>query len=155
MTKFESTSTEISTCLLNERAALRAFIAILEKEQQALLDSDSDQLLLLAELKSQAANQITRLTAARRQLLNFDQIDTANWLQVYTPDLLPLWSELVELGKSAHQNNQINGEVIQLKLRSNTLALNALLNAGKASHNLYGRNGQTSVNIAGRILGNG
>jgi flagella synthesis protein FlgN len=148
-------NSELTSRLTEERVALHAFVSILEKEQQALLDRDSDLLISLAELKSQSANQLTSLVQARRQLLNTNQADTTEWLKQFAPSALIIWNEIQELAKRAHHLNQVNGEVIQLKLRSNHQALSALLNAAKSASGLYGRDGQPNLAISGRILGSG
>ncbi|MEI7844152.1 MAG: flagellar export chaperone FlgN [Gallionellaceae bacterium] len=59
------------------------------------------------------------------------------------------------IGLRAHHLNHTNGEVIQLKLRSNQQALNALLGAAQNTTALYGRDGQPSLPISGRTLGSG
>ncbi len=146
---------ELNTRLTEERDALLAFVSLLEKEQQALLDRDSDWLIKIAELKNQAANQLTALNQSRRQLLNTNQVETSNWLQQFAPSGLVIWEEIQQLAKQADHLNQVNGEVIQLKLRSNHQALSALLSAAKSASGLYGRDGQPNLAISGRILGSG
>lgn len=143
---------ELPSRLNSERDAMRAFIALLEKEQQCLLHQDAEQLLPIAEAKTAAANKLTELANARRQFMN--NADTVAWLAQHAPACSALWSEIRKLGAHAHQLNQTNGEVIQLKLRSNQQALTALLGAAKSAAGLYGRDGQPSIAVSGRTLGN-
>ncbi len=136
---------------------MRAFVALLEKEQECLLDQDSEALLSLAETKNQSANKLTAIANDRRQYLksNAAGLDTPDWLSKHAPSSLGIWEEIRELAARAHQINQTNGEVIQLKLRSNQQALAALLGASKSAAGLYGRDGQPSLPVSGRILGSG
>jgi flagella synthesis protein FlgN len=148
-------SAELTTHLKNESSALRAFIVLLEKEQQALLLPDSDLLLTLAEEKTQVTHKLAELSSLRRRNLNLNTVnlDTTAWIEKNAPDCLAAWKEVRELATRAHQLNQTNGEVIQLKLRSNQKALTVLLGASESVAGLYGRDGQTNLPIAGRTLG--
>ncbi|TAJ81089.1 MAG: flagellar protein FlgN [Gallionellaceae bacterium] len=150
-------SADFQTQLNNERDALRAFIALLEKEQQALLQQDNDQLLALAEAKTQTANKLALIANTRRQFLNTHSanLDTAAWIQKYAPACQTVWDAVRKLAEQAHHLNQTNGEVIQLKLRSNQQALNTLLGATQSAAGLYGRDGQPNIPVMGRILGSG
>lgn len=136
---------------------MRAFVALLQKEQETLLNQDSEQLLVIAESKTQAANKLAEIANARRQYLksNFTRLDTLAWLLQFAPSSRPVWDEIRELAAQAHHLNQTNGEVIQLKLRSNQQALSTLLGATKSAAGLYGRDGQPSLPVSGRILGSG
>jgi flagella synthesis protein FlgN len=139
-----------------EGDALRAFIILLEKEQLVLLSQDNEALLTLAEAKSQAAIKLTEIANTRRRQLNLDDANSAmtNWIQKFAPDIRGNWDEILELAARAHHLNQTNGEVIQLKLRSNQKALSVLLGAAQDAAGLYGRDGQPNLPISGRTLGN-
>lgn len=150
---------EFLSQLNKERDAIREFVALLEKEQQALLQQENDLLLTLAEAKTQAALKLNELTNVRRQFLNSkmgnNAIDSSEWIKKFAPTCLAAWNEVKKIAEAAHQMNKTNGEVIQLKLRSNQQALTALLGAAKSAAGLYGRDGQTSVAFSGRTLGSG
>lgn len=150
-----STATDLPSHLKNERDFLRSFITLLEKEQQALLVQDSDQLLMLADAKNQAVNKLAELSNVRRQRMDLTTAnsDTTAWVQKNAPLCLGVWEEVRELATRAHHLNQVNGEVIQLKLRSNQQALTVLLGANQNAAGLYGRDGQPSLPITGRTLG--
>jgi flagella synthesis protein FlgN len=143
--------------LNEERAALHAFVVLLEKEQEVLLSSDIDPLLTFAEHKTQSAHKLAEMGVSRRQLMtpNPNKLDTSAWIKQYAPSCSTIWDEIRELAARAHHLNHTNGEVIQLKLRSNQQALNALLGAAQNTTALYGRDGQPSVPISGRTLGSG
>ena len=136
--------------------ALRAFVTLLEKEQLVLLSQDSEALLTLAEVKTLAALKLAEIANARRRQLNLDTTNTAmtNWVQQFAPDIRGVWDDILELASRAHHLNQTNGEVIQLKLRSNQKALSVLLGAAQDAAGLYGRDGQPNLPITGRTLGN-
>ena len=142
--------------LKNEIVALQSFVTLLEKEQQALVSQDSEQLLTLAESKTQAANELSILTNIRRQQLNLSksESDTATWIKQHAPACNKAWNDIVELATRAHHLNQVNGEVIQLRLRSNQKALSVLLGAAQNAAGIYGRDGQPSLAVSGRTLGN-
>jgi flagella synthesis protein FlgN len=140
-----------------EGDALRAFIILLENEQQVLLSQDSESLLTLAEAKTQAAKKLTEIANARRRQLNLAaaNADMTHWIQKFAPEFRGVWDDILQLAARAHHLNQTNGEVIQLKLRSNQKALSALLGAAQGAAGLYGRDGQPNLPISGRTLGNG
>lgn len=146
-----------SSRLNDERDALRAFVVLLEKEQQALLSQGIELLLPLAEAKTQSAHKLAEIANARRQFLNSNtqNLDTAAWILKHAPASRAVWDEVRELAARAHHLNKTNGEVIQLKLRSNQQALTALLGAAKSTAGLYGRDGQPSLPTSGRTLGSG
>jgi len=143
--------------LNEERAALHAFVVLLEKEQQVLLESDVEPLLTFAETKTQSAHKLAEMGVSRRQAMtpNTANLDTTAWIKQYAPTCSAIWDEVRELATRAHHLNHTNGEVIQLKLRSNQQALNALLGAAQNTTALYGRDGQPSLPISGRTLGSG
>lgn len=155
----ESVVGQVLSLLKNERAALHAFVVLLEKEQQTLLDNDAEALLSLAELKNQSANKLNEIANQRRQLLMMPKeevSDVAAWMQRYAPQDIASWEEVRQLAAQAYHLNQTNGEVIQLKLRSNQQALTVLLGAAQSTAGLYGRDGQPNLSATtGRTLGSG
>lgn len=148
--------TELPSQLKNESEALLTFVKLLETEQQALITQDSDQLITLAESKTQAANKLSELYNTRRRKLdmNSSEFNTAAWIKQHAPACNKVWNDIVELATRAHHLNQVNGEVIQLRLRSNQKALSVLLNAAQNATGIYGRDGQPNLPISGRSLGN-
>jgi flagella synthesis protein FlgN len=152
-----SQTADFSSRLNEERAALRAFVVLLEKEQQTLLNQSVEQLQALAEAKTLSALKLTEMANARRRYISSTSpdLDTAAWILKHVPSCRPIWDDIRELAVQAHQLNQTNGEVIQLKLRSNQQALTTLLGAAKSAAGLYGRDGQPSIPTTGRTLGSG
>lgn len=143
-----------------ERAALLEFVALLQLEQGMLAENLTDQLVELSEQKSKKALQLNQLGETRLTLLqhNIPQLNIAaiqTWLKTHSPAGLTAWKEVLSLAGQAQQLNNINGELIRMKLRRNQQALSALSNAVNKA-NLYGPNGQPNFSPgSGRSLGSG
>jgi flagella synthesis protein FlgN len=151
--KTPTSTAEFLSNLNDECAALSAFVVLLEDEQNALLGQPSETLLQLAEAKTQLADKITALAEARKRFLPEATRDTVEWLKKNAPQGLPKWQEARQLAAQAHQINKTNGELIQIKLRYNQQALNALYGAAQSAAGLYGADGQTNPHNASRKLG--
>lgn len=144
--------------LLAERDALRKFISLLESEQQILLGQNIEPLQPLADSKIQAVHEISALIRMRRSSLpspasENESSSTESWLKSHATDGLPVWRDIRQLAGQAQQLNQANGEMIQIKLRSNQQALTALYNAANSAQTLYDPSGQQHVITPGRSLG--
>lgn len=139
----------------NERAALRAFIALLEREQQILLTPEIDPLLELAGEKTRMAETLSASAVQRRQHFPAEPAAIDPWLKKNAPDTLGAWHDLLALAAHASQLNRRNGELIQVRWRYNQQALQALMGASQQAAVLYGPNGQPSPVGGGRTLGSG
>ena len=127
------------TALTDERLAVRGFVELLRQEQSLLTENSIDPLLILAEKKSADA---LRLNAAIQA-----------WLEGHNHECLLIWQEICTLTEQARQLNNVNGELIQMKLRHNQQSLTALTRAVSQA-NLYGPDGQTNFSAGtGRSLG--
>ncbi len=144
---------ELTSRLHTERDALRAFVTLLETEQQALLGGQPEQLLKLAGDKTQAVHELNKLANARNVGTEPSGMET--WLQTHAAGSLPLWREIQQLATHSRQLNHINGELIQSKLRHNQQALTVLHLAARSASGLYGPDGQTNLPTSGRSLGSG
>lgn len=143
--------------LHSERDAMRAFVSLLENEQNNLLGAQTDQLLELADGKTRIVNQLTELGSARRQYqaTHGEGEETGNmevWLKARAANELPVWEEIRKLATRAQQLNHTNGEMIRVKLRHNQQALTVLHNAVQNA-SLYGPDGQPTNPGKGRTLG--
>jgi len=151
---------ELFAALSNERVAVRDFVELLQREQGLLTENSIDPLLILAEQKSARAVKLNELAEmCRRQLEkiipSLDSAAIEAWLEANSREGLAMWQEVRTLAEQAKQLNNINGELIQMKLRHNQQALAALSNAVSQA-NLYGSDGQTSFTPGtGRSLGSG
>ena len=136
-----------------ERDALKAFVTLLEAEQQALISGNADQLLGLADSKVLAAQELNKLAAARNDQLRVDSGGMTAWLQANAANGLSAWHDILQLAEQAKQLNRTSGILIQTKLRYNQQALMALQNAAHGVTGLYGPDGQHSLSASGRTLG--
>lgn len=171
-------SAQLLAVLTSERTALQNFVALLEREQGMLVENQTSQLLELSEQKSSDALSLNKLAETRRAILQknipqFTDVPARRtppnarpsggldadaihaWLGAHSPGGLAVWKELIALAERARQLNQINGGLIQMKLRHNQQTLAVLSNAANKA-NLYGPNGQPSFSPgSGRSLGSG
>jgi len=139
-----------------ELAALKEFVVLLTKEQKSLLCNDTDTLLTLSEVKTQASSQLMELSNTRRKSLLANSRDTMEkWLAKYAPSGQKIWNEIQKLAAQAQNLNSTNGELIQSRMRNNQQALGVLYNSTTSTAGLYGPNGQTNLGGAGRHLGSG
>lgn len=141
-----------------ERDALRAFVVLLETEQQALIDGHAEQLLALSDSKTQAVQELSKLANARKNamLAHGEEIKASGivaWLQANAAGSLPAWQDIQQLAEQMQHLNRTNGTLIQTKLRHNQQALTVLHNAASSAHGLYGADGQPHLPSSGRILG--
>jgi flagella synthesis protein FlgN len=145
--------------IANERDAVRVFIDVLRREQHALQQADVSVLLSLAAEKASHAQQLAELTQAREQWLAVpdspeDQGEMERRLADH-PTAAMAWQELLQLTETAHQINEINGILVNQRLRYNQQRLSALQAAARGLHDngLYGANGQPQIFSGGRRLG--
>ena len=151
---------EITSRLHTERDAWRAFVTLLETEQQALLGGQIEQLLTLAGSKTQAVHELNKLADTRSVESEPSGMET--WLQTRAADRGQgtegrgqVWRDIRQLSTHAQQLNRTNGELIQSKLRHNQQALTVLHLAARSASGLYGPDGQPSLPTSGRTLGSG
>jgi flagella synthesis protein FlgN len=140
-----------------ERTALRAFIRLLETEQQALLNEQTEQIQALADDKTKMVEELTKLVNARRngmltRGIKIEPGGMETWLQAHTAINLPVWHDIRQLATHAQHMNRTNGELIQVKMRYNQQTLTMLHNAAHNANGLYGPDGQPSLPVSGRIL---
>jgi flagellar biosynthesis protein FlgN len=145
--------------IASERDAVRVFIDVLRREQHALQQADVSVLLPLAAEKASHAQQLAELTQSREQWLAVsdsfeDQGDMERRLADH-PTAAMAWQELLQLTETAHQINEINGILVNQRLRYNQQRLSALQAAARGLHDngLYGSNGQPQIFSGGRRLG--
>ncbi|MDO8369475.1 MAG: flagellar protein FlgN [Candidatus Nitrotoga sp.] len=140
-----------------ERTALYAFICLLETEQQALLEEQTEQIQVLADNKTKMVQELTSLVNARRNGMlslgiKIEPGSMQTWLQTHTAINLPTWHEIQQMATHAQHMNRTNGELIQVKMRHNQQTLTMLHNATHSANGLYGPDGQPSLPASGRIL---
>ncbi len=140
-----------------EIAALQRFCTLLEREQQMLGKGEIDALLELVQEKNELAAALAavakqRVEALAAEGLAADRAGVAAWLaaQPSARRARTDWSLLLSLATQARELNRVNGELIQLRMQHNALALEALLGTTN-SLGLYGSDGQSSLPSGHRI----
>ncbi len=162
-----SKTSQLAASLSAELAALQGFLSLLEKEQSLLVGNLTQEVLELSSKKIADAVQLDQLAESRRTLMYAmvassggnalsalpTQDAISAWLEKHCANTIPVWRNIRSLAERAQQLNQINGELIRMKMRHNQQALAALsLAADKA--NLYGPDGQHNYSSGGgRSLG--
>lgn len=147
---------ELSALLQNEISAVERFVALLQAEQSLLQSGDADPLLTLNEEKSTLIERLSALANDRnRQLagagLEADGAGLARWAAAHGGPAVELHDRLLALAREAKALNELNGQLIALRLSHTQAALAAL--AGDSSRGtLYGRDGQTSGRTGYRII---
>ena len=149
----------LQNLLLEEAAQLRGFLALLEREQQALVAGDVDRLMPLAGEKSGVFARLAGLGEARNQALAAESLPPDRpgveaWLGRH-PELSgsrKTWQDLLKLTLKARELNQVNGNLISTRLANNQQALTTLLSAANQAA-LYGPDGQARPIGGGRSLG--
>lgn len=141
-----------------EREALKAFVTLLETEQQALVSGNNDQLLELAESKVVATQELNKLASMRSESFRAlgGKIELGSmtaWLRANAVNSLTVWNDILKLAEQAQQLNSTSGVLIQTRLRHNQQALMALQNAAYSANGLYGPDGQHNLSASGRVLG--
>jgi flagella synthesis protein FlgN len=162
-----TTDSQLVASLTAEHAALQNFLLLLEKEQSLLMDNLTQEVLELSSKKVSDAIQLDQLAENSRNLLysmiasssaNTTSMPPAQeqvsaWLKQNCSSALPVWQKLRGMAERAQRQNQVNGELIQMKLRHNRQALAALSRAADRA-NLYGPDGQHNfTGGGGRSLG--
>ena len=140
-----------------EVAALKKFVVLLERERQLLATGETDGLHNLVSEKNGLAVQLTTLGARRGEFLvasglSADHAGIHAWLDAHpaADRARSTWRLLLSLATQARELNTANGDLIQIRMQQNALALDALLGA-TASLRLYGPDGQ-SAPLGGRRI---
>lgn len=155
-TQATTAAADFALRLHTERDALKAFVTLLETEQQALIDGHAEQLFALADSKVLATQELSNLATARSDKLLAHGVKPGGmtaWLQANAKDSLPVWHDIQQLAEQSQQLNRTNGVLIQTKLRNNQQALMVLQNAAHGTPGLYGPDGQPNLSASGRTLG--
>ena len=152
------TAIDFTSRLNAERDGLQTLVTLLETEQKALIDGDTEQLLALSESKTLAVHELSKLANERKIVLQSQEAlikdrGIIGWLQIYAPRSLPVWRDIQKLVEQMQKLNRTNGSLIQTKMRNNQQALSILLNVSHSAQGLYGADGQTHISSSSRILG--
>ncbi len=151
------TTTDFLPTVDSEIATLQSFCTLLEREQQLLGKGEIDALPQLVQEKNELAAALAavakqRATALAATGLAADRAGIAAWFAAHPTATRARtdWSLLLSLATQARELNRVNGELIQLRMQHNSLALEALLGVTNTL-GLYGSDGQSSLPSGRRI----
>jgi len=136
--------------LLNqERAAIQAYIDLLDEEAQVLGQSDFSRLPELAAKKSETALQITALEQQRDQLqqgLGFapGRAGAEAACAASSPKLMQAWQGVLASATNAQSRNHRNGVMIHTQLDFTRQTLGFLQASGQP---LYGPDGSHKIGV--------
>jgi flagella synthesis protein FlgN len=149
--------TDLLHTLTAEADAVLCFVNLLKQEQLALGNGDVDALAPIIPQKNTLAIELTALAKRRNTALaaeGFEPdrtgIDAWHNLHPRNNKVSTAWSQILSLASEARELNRVNGELIQIRMQHNTLALEALQCASRPL-NLYGADGQTVGHSKRRI----
>lgn len=131
-----------------EVAAMQAFVALLEREQEMLGKGRIDDLLPLVDEKNRLAATLASIADRRSQALaaaglaaDRAGVSALLAMQADADGARALWSSLLSLASRARELNRVNGELIGLRMQHNSQALQTLLGTPLG---LYGPDGQNT-----------
>jgi len=137
---------------------IASFIACLTAEQDALKVGDVDALAVADGRKTGLADQLNKLEDKRNAFLKeagftADRQGIADWLDRNRQDRVAgqTWARLMKLAAEARELNNLNGQLIAVRLQATNQALAALTRQAQRS-TLYGPNGQTTLRTGSRII---
>jgi flagella synthesis protein FlgN len=130
-----------------EREAVMVFNIILQKEQDALVQGDFENLDFFVSDKTRTVEQLTSYGQQRKDYLvsqgfspDSEGMDGLLAVEGMDTEAKTMWAELIQFAELAEQLNQINGTIITTRLQHSQRALSALqYAAGNVS--MYASNG--------------
>lgn len=144
--------------LSRQKAGLTDFVVLLQKEQNALTQGLADELPAISQGKTALIEMLNTADRERQTLLakaGFpdEKNGITDWLERQGRNTAPLglWNEILELAREAKRLNQLNGQVIAVRLQATEQALSAL-NVRAKETSLYGPRGQTGSVTGNRII---
>jgi flagella synthesis protein FlgN len=148
----------LADLLARESDLVRAFIASLNSEQEALKQGEVDSLAAITRRKAELVEQLNAVERERDVLLrqaghSGDRSGMDAWLARNPGNRAAAdrWAKLMELAGEARQLNDINGRLITLRLQATNEALAALTQQSQRTA-LYGPDGQATPRTGSRII---
>jgi len=134
------------SALDQERNRVRAFLQLLETEQAALVDGDHDRLLAFTEQKATHILELRRYADNRSRLLTSyglrpDKDGMSAWIEQHADaSTRRIWEEIKTLAAQVHATNEINGVLVETRLKNNQASI-AALQAAARNTGVYGPDG--------------
>lgn len=145
--------------LSDEAAAMRALLAVLEREQACLAAGDADGCATLLDEKGTQVAALAALAAQRHRrlaMLGFaaDERGMTDWLRASAGDSAPGWDALMAVTRDAHELNRVNGLMLAQLAARNRQALDAL-GMRASGPGLYSAGGQAdyATSRGARVIG--
>lgn len=138
--------------LETEKVTLAAFVEILKKEENALVQGKIDEIDYLASDKSRLIERLIQLDNHRNEYLQnqgliLEKNSISTWFVKHYSNqskVQTLWNELLELVKIAQPLNYSNSLIISAHLQHNQRAF-AALHCAAGNVSLYGPKGQAYI----------
>lgn len=148
----------LADLLTRELELVRAFIASLTQEQEALKRGETDAVAAIALKKNQLIEQLNAVEKDRNIFLQQtgypgDPNGMKSWLAANGNDRTAAegWAKLMDLAAQARRINDLNGRLIAMRLQAANQALGILTEQSQRS-SLYGRDGFTTPRTGSRII---
>ncbi|RIX41204.1 MAG: flagellar protein FlgN [Rhodocyclales bacterium GT-UBC] len=147
----------LAVALEQETSLLIRFIAVLEKEQDALKHGWSDQLGPICEEKLTLIGYLNTAEATRGQILDSHgddlQAETLQWLQAHPDDRIAnaLWQKMRDLARNAKHLHELNSRLVQMHLKK-TDELLSILTRKAEQNTFYSSNGQAHSVTGSRLV---
>lgn len=143
---------QLSELLTEEISCFGQFCLSLRQEREALASNDQNELVHIIHQKQILCDRLVTLEKTRNAHLGLGANTPKATLSHIDPALATLWDKLIVIAQEAQQLNQINGTIIQTRVKHNQQAL-ALLKTGSEITSAYTADGQTRQMGRSRHLG--
>ncbi len=145
--------------LPDEAAAMRALLAVLEREQACLSRGDADGCAMLLGEKAVQVAALSSLAAERHRRLatlgyDADERGMTAWLRASVAGSVADWEALMAVTRDAHELNRINGLLLAQLAARNRQVLDAL-GMRASGPGLYSAGGQAdyATSRGARVIG--
>lgn len=142
--------TNYVSALEQERSRVREFLQLLEHEQSALVAGDHDQLMAFTEQKAARVLELRRYSENRSRLLasyglRADRDGMSEWIEQHADATTRrIWDEIKSLAAQVRAANEVNGVLVEARLKHNQASI-AALQAAAQSASVYGPEGATRL----------
>lgn len=145
-------TTQLLELLTEEIACFCQFCLSLRQEREALASNDQNELVRIIHQKQILCDRLVAFEKTRNAHLGLGASTPKATLANIDPSLATAWDKLIVLAQEAQQLNQINGTIIETRVKHNQQAL-ALLKMGSSITSAYTADGQTRSMNTSRHLG--
>lgn len=145
--------------LAAEAELMESFVALLQKEQEAIKGGDTQAMEHITAEKMTLVAALNRQSDNRNQFLStcglqHDRTGIEAWLaeNPKAAHIANLWGQLKKLVAEAKELNLLNGKLIAMRMQHNQQLLNALVTTSRSHNSLYGPDGQPTQLSGRRII---